>query len=74
MLLFPHRFKPPKKENIQEWEVVKYLIENGFKYQHIYKNVELKNGVMCFSGYADYPTNIRDAKEFVEKYIGQAQK
>ena len=72
MKLLPHRFRPPKKSDDKKWETVKYLIENGFNYQHIYKTVETKNGVTSYENYAEYPENIRDAKEFVKKYKEQA--
>lgn len=70
----PHRFRPPKKTDIKKWEVVKFLIEHGFKYQHIYKDVSLKNGIVVYSNYAPYPDNLNEAKEFVEKYKEQVIK
>lgn len=72
MKLLPHRFRPPKKSDDKKWETVKYLIESGFNYQHIYKSVITKNGVTSYENYAEYPDNIRDAKEFVLKYKDQA--
>ncbi|PRY83198.1 hypothetical protein [Mongoliibacter ruber] len=74
MTLLPHRFRPPKKTEDKKWETVKFLIENGFYYQHIYEIVETKNGVTNFQNYAKYPDNLRDAKEFVEQYKDQARK
>jgi len=54
---------------------VKYLIENGFHYDHVYQKIETNiNGVTSYQNYATYPDNIRDAKEFVEKYKEQARK
>jgi transposase-like protein len=74
MTLLPHRFRPPKKTEDKKWETVKFLIENGFYYQHINEIVETKNGVTKYQNYAKYPDNLRDAKEFVEKYKDQARK
>jgi hypothetical protein len=74
MTLLPHRFRAPKSTDIKKWETVKYLISNGFVYQHIYKNIEIKNGIISYQNYANYPENIRDAKEFVEKYKEQVIK
>ena len=74
MTLLPHRFRPPKITENKKWEVVKYLVENGFYYQHVYENVETKNGVTYLINYVDYPENMRDAKEFVEKYKSQSEK
>jgi hypothetical protein len=72
MTLLSHLFKPPKKTNTKHWETVKYLIGNGFHYQHIYKTVQRKNGVVIsYEGYASYPENLKDAKVFVEQYKEQ---
>ena len=60
MVLVDQKFQPPKSTDIQKWEVVKYLIQNGFYYQRI---TDLKE-----TGYATYPENLRDAKEFVDTY------
>jgi DNA-directed RNA polymerase subunit RPC12/RpoP len=72
MILLPHRFRPPKRTDDKRWETVKFLIENGFCYQHIYLKIETKNGVTGYENYAKYPDNMRDAKEFVIKYKSQA--
>jgi hypothetical protein len=74
MTLLPHLFKPPKKTEDKKWETVKFLIENGFYFQHIYEIVETKNGVTNYQNYAKYSDNLRDAKEFVEQYKDQARK
>ena len=70
----PHRFRPPKKTDVKKWDVVRFLIENGFRYQHIYKDVSLKNGIVDYSNYAEYPHKMEEAKEFVVKYKEQAIK
>lgn len=75
MTLLSTRFRPPKKTDDKKWETVKYLIENGFFYDHVYQKIETNiNGVLSYQNYATYPDNIRDAKEFVEKYKEQARK
>lgn len=74
MIIFPHRFRPPKKTEIKHWKTVRFLIENGFFYQHIYEKIETKNGITSYENYVEYPDNIRDAKEFVEKYKNQSRK
>ena len=72
MTLLSHLFKPPKKTDIKLWKTVKYLVGNGFRYQHIYETVEKKNGVIIsYTGYVPYPDNLKEAKEFVEKYKEQ---
>jgi hypothetical protein len=58
-----YTFKPPKKDDIKHWETVKYLVDNGFYFDHIY---DYENKKM-----AKYPENIKDAKIFVEKYDEQ---
>ena len=54
-----YKFRAPKKNDIKKWETIKYLLDNGFYFQHI--NDENGNWVK-------YPENIKDAKIFVEKY------
>jgi DNA-directed RNA polymerase subunit RPC12/RpoP len=74
MILLPHRFRPPKKTEVKKWEIVKYLIEKGFYYQHIYETVETRGHINRPENYVEYPDNLRDAKVFVEKYKSQARK
>ena len=72
MILLPHRFRPPKKTDLKKWETVKYLVENGFCFQHIYETIEKKEHYNWTEKYVEYPENLKDAKEFVEKYKSQA--
>ena len=69
MTLLPHRFRPPKKTDENKWEVVKFLIDNGFYYQHISEPTTIDN-----TKYVEYPDNLREAKEFVIKYKNQVRK
>jgi predicted RNA-binding Zn-ribbon protein involved in translation (DUF1610 family) len=69
MTLLPHRFRPPKKTDENKWEVVKFLIDNGFYYQHISEPITIDN-----TKYVEYPDNLREAEEFVMKYKNQARK
>jgi ABC-type uncharacterized transport system substrate-binding protein len=61
MVSINYKFKPPKKGEIKKRETIKYLLENGFYFQHIYDNGKT----------IKYPENIDDAKIFVEKYKSQ---
>ena len=73
MTFVSHRFRPPKITDIKKWETVGYLVENGFRYHHIYKNISVSpNGLKSYSDYVEYPNNMGDAKEFVNKYKDQA--
>jgi len=74
MTLLPHRFRPPKKADDNSWEVVLFLIQNGFYFQHIYADGVNEYHKKSSDTYIPYPTNLRDAKEFVERYRGQAIK
>jgi len=72
MTLLPHRFRPPKKTDNKGWELVNFLIKNGFPFQHIYQegsNEYIKNPS---NNYVPYPKNIREAKEFILIYKDQA--
>jgi predicted RNA-binding Zn-ribbon protein involved in translation (DUF1610 family) len=68
MTLLPHRFRPPKRTEHKKWEVVKFLVENGFYYQHILEPESIDK-----TEYAKYPDNLREAKDFVIKYKNQAR-
>jgi len=57
------KFKPPKKSEIKKWEVVKYLIENGFDYSSVYSEREKGH----FQTIGKLPENMRAAKELVNK-------
>ena len=65
MILMTHRFRPPKRQDESAWKVVRYLIENGFYYQHIYDEETV-------STYVPYPNTMIEAKEFVNKYHSQS--
>ncbi len=66
-----HRFRPPKQKDLKKWEVAKFLMESGFLYEHVYKQIYEIRGITVLANYATYPENMRDAKEFVEKYKDQ---
>jgi len=75
MLLLPHRFRPPSENDGKKWEVVKYLINSGFHYQHVYKEAASKRDSSVSSeNYAHYSEKMIDAREFVEKYRDQKLK
>lgn len=67
-----HKFRPPKKSDLKAWNVAKYLIENGFLYQHIYKNIEERNGLVAKEKYVDYPKTMSEAENFVLEFKNQA--
>ena len=75
LAFFNHKFRPPKLSDKKAWHVVKFLFDHGFNYQHIEESsTTLKFGLRKASGnYVDYPTNMKDAKEFVIKYKSQAE-
>lgn len=71
MIILPHRFRPPRKEDEKAWQVVEFLIRNGFPYQRVYEDI-VKGDFKGLKKNTSYPENLRDAKEFVEKYKDQA--
>lgn len=68
----PHRFRPPRRSDDKKWGTVQFLIENGFKYQHIYNYIEKEGNQI--SENVIYPENLKEAKEFVLKYKNQSYK
>ena len=74
MILLSHRFRPPKKTEDSKWETVKYLIENGFYYQHIRETNHSNEYLNREEKYVEYPKTLREAKVFVERFKNQARK
>ena len=73
MTIVNHSFRPPKKNEIKKWETVRFLVENGFIYHHVFELVEKVEGkIVSYQNYVKYPENLDDAKIFVEKYKDQA--
>ena len=68
-----HRFRPPKQNDVKKWDVAKFLMNNGFLYEHVYKRICKIRGLTVLENYATYPENMRDAKEFVEMYKEQVK-
>ena len=68
-----HLFQPPKQNDKKKWDVVKFLIENGFNYYHVWETVSknAKGEITGYQNYAKYPESMKDAIEFVEKYREQ---
>ena len=54
-----HKFRPPKLADARSWEVVAFLIERDFCFQ----TIRDENGAAV-----NYPTTMRDAKEFVIRH------
>lgn len=73
-IIITHRFRPPKTNDKKKWEVVKFLIDNGFPYQHINIYEPDRHGIQRLTGYASYPENMIDAIDFIEKFKSQAYK
>jgi hypothetical protein len=65
-----HKFRPPAKNEIKKWEVIEFLENNGFIFQHIFSVWMGKVN----EGLVEYPETMNDAKEFVVKYREQAIK
>jgi len=75
MTFVSYRFRSPKIADDKKWQTTRFLIENGFKYHHIYKTIRISaNGVKSYENFVKYPENMRDAKEFVNLYKNQATK
>ena len=68
LVVLPHRFRPPKKREADQWAAVRYLVENGFRYEHLAPGHYPEWATTKFGNYVQYPENLREAKEFIEKY------
>ena len=76
LVVFNHKFRPPKQSDIKAWKVVAFLYEHGFNYQHIQKSIpyEILKNMPESERYEEYPTNMKEAKDFVTIYKSQARK
>jgi hypothetical protein len=76
LVMFNHKFRPPKHSDIKAWKVVAFLYTHGFNYQHIQKDIPLDilKNMPESDRYEEYPSNMKDAKQFVEKHKSQALK
>ncbi len=63
MAIVHHKFKPPKRNDLKKWKLVELLVKNGFLFQSVYEQISV--GVFLK---VDYPKNLIEAKEFVEKH------
>lgn len=72
-LYFNHKFRPPKRHNIKAWAVVRILRAHGFVYHHINERY-VKTRQNGYFVYAEYPTNMKDALAFIDKYKSQVVK
>jgi DNA-directed RNA polymerase subunit RPC12/RpoP len=59
MALYPHRFRPPRKNADKKWAVIRYLYQNGLTYHHIAESGR--------NGYSKYPETMKEAIEFVQR-------
>ena len=71
MIFVNHKFRPPKKTDKKGWELVKFLIAEGFPFHHIYQEGKSEFYKTSKDNYVSYPKTIEEAKEFVIKYKNQ---
>lgn len=64
MCFINQMFKPPKRTDDKKWQVVRFLIENGFTYTHNFEMIQ--SGVYLQLG--KYPETMKEAKEFVKSF------
>jgi hypothetical protein len=66
------KFRPPKLNDRKSWEVVLFLVENGFRYGSIYLSDGnggfLRDPHTDLLATAEYPTKLSEAKLFVQRY------
>ncbi len=74
MIFLNYAFRPPRKGDDKAWQVVAFLVEKGFRFQHIYQPGKSEYIRMSANNYVPYPHTMQEAKEFVEKYKDQARK
>jgi len=60
MVLLNEKFKAPPKTDVAQWETVKILVDNGFRFQTLYDPVSGER--------IRYPRTKTKAEEFIRKY------
>ena len=71
MVFINHNFRPPKKTDKKKWELVKFLISEGFPFHHVYQEGKSEYLKTELDNYVNYPKTLQEAKEFVIKYKDQ---
>jgi hypothetical protein len=71
MISMPHRFRPPRKSDEEGWRTVKYLVDNGFKYNHVYEVIP--DNANKATRTVKVPSNLREAKDFLDKIYSERQ-
>jgi len=71
MSILSHLFRPPRKTDEKGWKLVAFLVNNGFPFQH-FETKETSNHSK--EKFIPYPSNLRDAKVFIEKHRDKAIK
>ncbi len=71
MVFINHNFRPPKKTDKKKWELVKFLISEGFPFHHVYQEGKSEYSKNESDNYVNYPKTLQEAKEFVIKYKDQ---
>ena len=74
VVVLPHRFRPPKKRDAEKWAAVKYLVDQGFRYEHLNPMDFPIWARGRYGNYVRFPESVRGAKEFVEAYLEFSQK
>lgn len=74
LIFMNQRFRPPKKTEKKKWELVKFLVFNGFPFQHIYNEGRSEYYLEDSDNFIEYPKTLEEAKEFVVKYKDQSLK
>ena len=67
MEMLSRKFSAPKSADIAQWKKVQFLVEHGFRFYSVYRDVE-SGGKQSVR----YPTTLAEAKDFVVVFREQA--
>jgi len=56
-ILLNHKFRPPKRDDLKQWQLAKFLVDHGFLFSHAYKD-----NIMIH-----YPKTMEEAETFVRE-------
>lgn len=61
------KFKPPKKTDKKEWQIIKALIDGGYNFQSFYQEIYPNNNFVSF------PKKLSEVEPFLEAYRNRLQ-
>ena len=69
MEMLSRKFSAPKSNDVAQWQKVKYLVEQGFRFYSVYQPT-VGGGRLAVR----YPATLKEAEDFVKVFKSQAER